>query len=137
MIRYLWIAVKYLIVGWMVLFVWDNRDRLPAQYQFWTPLESVVRVHNRADQDLRDVTITVGSSTHSLGTIAPGASRLLNVGPRAGGSSVILRFQFGRDREQRDLGLLESKGGLAAYVGYAGVVRVERASREEVQNAGP
>ena len=62
---------EYLLVLLVLLFAWSNRDRVPAEYQFWRHNDTYVKVVNNSDQDLTDVKVVVWSAPHLLVAHAP------------------------------------------------------------------
>src|SRR5438270_238792 len=86
---------EYLLVLLVLLFAWSNRDRVPAEYQFWRHNDTYVKVVNNSDQDLTDVKVVVWSAPHLLGTIKKGKAQDLKVHRLRDVTDVVVSFRYG------------------------------------------
>src|SRR5438105_2364805 len=123
---------EYLLVLLVLLFAWSNRDRVPAEYQFWRHNDTYVKVVNNSDQDLTDVKVVVWSAPHLLGTIKKGKAQDLKVHRLRDVTDVVVSFRYGNELIDRFAGTLDEEDDykMVINVNYAGVLTVQEGASE-------
>ncbi len=124
---------NYLLIILLLLFAWSNRDRLPTEYQFWKNNQTWIKVQNNSDKDISNVSVSVWSNQHQLGTIKQGMTQELMVYRRRDDSPVLIRFRYGSEELERYVGMLneDNQYQMVVSVNYAGVVTAREATPQE------
>jgi protoheme ferro-lyase len=127
----------FLIVVLLGVVVWSNRDRIPVQYQFWSP-ETIVTVQNNSDQEIKDVALVLWSKPRFLGVIPKGRKEELKLRRERETTDVLIRFHYGTETIERYVGTLNESSGyrMLIAVNYAGVITSQTgtAAQEMLRN---
>jgi hypothetical protein len=130
---------RSLVIVLLVVFVWSNLDRIPAELQFWKAREAVIRVQNLSDRDLSDVVVWVSSIPQLIGTLRKDAARDLSVPRRNPILDVGISFRYGNDNIGRHAGTLDGGNGykMKILTHFAGVVTAEEGPWNEGDQGPP
>jgi hypothetical protein len=84
-------------------------------------------LHNNSDQDIQNVVVVVWSLPHQIGSIPKGKSREFKARRSGEQTDVLVRFRYGADVIDRNLGLLTPLTGyrMVVTLNYAGIVTAQ------------
>jgi hypothetical protein len=107
--------------------VWSNLDSIPLEYQFWKKSETTIVVNNNSDQDIQNVVVVVWSLPHPIGMIPKGKSREFKARRSGEETDVSVRFRYGSEAMDRNLGMLTPVTGyrMVVSMNYAGIVTAQ------------
>ena len=117
----------FVITALLGLLAWSNLDLIPLDYQFWKKSETTIVLQNNSDQDVQNVVVVVWSLPHQIGNIPKGKSREFKARRSGEETDVLVRFRYGSDVIDRNVGMLTPLTGyrMVLTLNYAGIVTAQ------------
>lgn len=117
----------FVITALLGLLAWSNLDLIPLDYQFWKKSETTIVLQNNSDQDVQNVVVVVWSLPHQIGIIPKGKSREFKARRSGEETDVLVRFRYGSDVIDRNVGMLTPLTGyrMVLTLNYAGIVTAQ------------